>query len=413
VCERIRLANPDLHLANSGIADVIARCLRYDDRDRPAFAEGVLEELSIFMTAPRRRSPQLKKSIKFLGMAVDRLEKGHSEVFATIASAQIRTLTHQLREMSDGLYTLGGHNENIIRGMVDCLSLLEKSDSYLTVSVPSFWGTAPNGLGINGRFLEMNKVAAQNGVSIGRVFLLTEEEMRSEMVHKILKAHWRIVQELRDRKPKIATEKTLVAEKRQGYYAGIRKLDNDLRRELDVTNFGVWTKSKQNQDVLIVPQYREREKEIAAVRFWAPVVARKRIAKHKEQALKLVQESTPLEEFLSTITRPSDELRQSVRRCGDERTTIKAEATRKSTRGTLGIEPLSATVINYSRDGMCLRVLTALRRHEVVRGRTKIRLLKPCPFAGTWAQRFWGSDLKVIWMSDPSLPPWRLGLKKV
>lgn len=406
VCQLMKTYNPELYLANSGIADVVARCLRNDDSDRPAFAEGVLEELSIFLGS--HRSSKLPQSMAFLSNATRRLEKGASEVFSHIASARIRTLARQFTEMSDGLYTLAGHNENIIRGMADCLSLLGKGDSYLTASVPSFWKPNPVGLGINGRFLEMNKVAAQRGVAIGRVFLIPEDEFRSEDVLKILHAHLRVIQELEERTPRVSTAKWTDPEKGHGYYVGVRKLDEDLRRRLDLTNFGVWSKSEENQDVLIVPQYREKDKDVAAIRMWAPVAAPKRIAKLKKQALEHIKESVPLREFLESLSRE----RRWERYRGDERVEIKVQINQgaKGCSGTLG--PLRATVIDHSSRGLGLRMLTPLRSGELMRDGANVLLLPPCRFGETWARKFWGRDLRLRWASDPEHAPWKVGVEK-
>jgi len=169
-----------------------------------------LGELGLFLDRPKLN---LVQSVRSLNKTANTLRNGPSDVFAHIANARVQTLTRQFSEMKAGLYTLAGHNENIIRGLVEMLSLLEHKDSYLTVSIPSFWNKGPDGLGINGRFLEMNKIAAQNGVSIGRVFLVKDEDSSSETIHSILRAHLRVVEELEARRPRISTARWLVAQK--------------------------------------------------------------------------------------------------------------------------------------------------------------------------------------------------------
>lgn len=411
ICNRIRKANPALYLANSGIADVIARCLRHSDRDRPSFAEGVLEELSIFLTDSNRRTISLSKSVDVLRKSVTKLERGPSEIFSRIAAARINTLTRQFSEMSDGLYTLSGHNENIIRGMVDSLSLLTRGDSYLTVSVSSFWNPNPNGLGTNGRFLEMNKIAAQNGIRIGRVFLLTEDEIRSDTVRKILKAHLRVIEELGARSPSVSTLKWSSNPSRGGYYVGIKLLDDNLRDELDITNFGILTKTKRNQDVLIVPQYREKDRDVAAIRFWAPIVAAKRIDALKKQAIELIEKSTPLVDFISALDRPIIDKRKAPRSLQDERIPVGVLLMHKPGPGVPHIKQLNASVTDRSRSGLGLRITTPLQIAGLAARGTRVLLSTPCPFSEPWARRFWGNELRVQWTSDPRHVPWKLGLK--
>jgi hypothetical protein len=411
ICNRIRKANPALYLANSGIADVIARCLRHSDRDRPAFAEGVLEELSIFLTDTNRRHISLAKSASVLQKSVAKLQKGPSGIFNRIAVAHIHTLTRQFREMSGGLYTLSGHNENIIRGMVDSLSLLTRGDSYLTVSVPSFWSPNPNGLGRNGRFLEMNKIAAQNGIRIGRVFLLTEDEIRSDSVRKVLEAHLRVVEELEARRPRISTSKWSSNSDCGAYYVGIGVLDEKLRSELDITNFGILTKTAQQQDVLVVPQYREKDRDVAAIRFWAPTVAAKRIDTLKKQALRLIEESTPLTDFIASLDRTIVDKRRLRRSREDERIPVSLLLKRKSSLGVVYVKPLNASVTDRSQSGLGLRITTPLQSTDTVEKGTRVLLSAPCPFTEPWAKRFWDNELRVQWTSDPRQAPWKLGLK--
>ena len=409
ICQRMKKANPELYLANSGIADVIARCLRSFHRDRPSSAEGVMEELSIFLTGPEDRSSRLNQAMRSLRTGVGKLAKGPSEIFTHIASARIREITRQFAEMSGGLYTLTGHYEGVIRGMVNCLSLLEKGDSYITVSILSFWSSNPGGLGVNGRFLEMNKIAAQNGVSIGRVFLVTEEEERSDRLREILKAHLRVVQELEQREPSVATNKEIISSKRPGYYAGVRRITQELRDKLDLTNYAIWTKARQNQDVLIVPQYREKDKELAAIRFWAPTVARNRIVAHRQQALKLIELSTPLRSFLSSLNK--EERRKDLRHRGDERLELKWSLRNRVRRGGSQSETFSAKIVDYSSSGLCLRLLPPIPQNGLKKG-SILKLVETNQVNQMLTKELRGADLNVKWLTEPGAVSCKVGLQR-
>ena len=98
--------------------------------------------------------------------------------------------------MQRGLYEIAGDHEEIASGLTQFLSLLRKGDQYLTVTIPSFWH--PQNLGINGRFLSMNRLSAQRQVVVKRIFLLTKEDERNDKhLRKILASHRRVLLELK------------------------------------------------------------------------------------------------------------------------------------------------------------------------------------------------------------------------
>jgi serine/threonine protein kinase len=410
VCNAMKERNRELYLANSGIADVTARCLRSNDRDRPAFAEGVSEELRTFLAGPSFTPPKLDEAMTLLGSAIKQLRRNRNEVFAQIAGAAIRALAWQFNEMSHGIYTLAGHYENIARGMVESLSLLRRGDSYLTLSIPSFWDRA--GLGTNGRFLEMNKIAAQNGASIGRVFLLTSEETRSDEVRTILEAHLRIVEELKERNPRISTERSAIMSGAQGLYTGVVIIEEWQRSRLDLLNFGVWSKGKKNQDVLVVPAYREKGKDVAAIRFWAPSIARRRIELAKKQILDFIEKSEPIGVFLATLTPASKERRKCSRELGDERIILDVELKPNSSHARFAPDILRATVVNHSPKGACLK-LTALPKNGIPKGGEVIRLIGKPLVRAKCTRRLCGADLKVKWAAlskEPGNSAWTAGV---
>jgi serine/threonine protein kinase len=108
VAHKIERCNPELFSAKSGIARVIARCLRFSDRDRPPFAESVLEELDIYPSI--RRAPRLSEAMGSFRRAVSQIERDKNDVFRHIAAVRIRTLARQFEDMSRGLLSADKFN---------------------------------------------------------------------------------------------------------------------------------------------------------------------------------------------------------------------------------------------------------------------------------------------------------------
>ncbi len=247
ISETIERDNPLLYEQNSGIVNIIARCIRYNQHNRIPHAEGVLQDIETFSLIRLAST-----GINDLVTSYKDLSKTSTPLFSWMAGLRIRVLNHVLEDMTNGVYDLIGSHEDIVNGLTQYLSSLQKGDQYLTISLPSFWHSA--NLGINGRFLSMNKIAAQRGAVIRRVFLITEKDKRKDpQLTKILRSHVRIIKELNSMG--IPTNDAGVNGK--GYFTGFKIISEADRHKIvkQGKHFGLLVKG--GRKILIAPVYRD------------------------------------------------------------------------------------------------------------------------------------------------------------
>lgn len=202
-----------------------------------------------------------------------------------MAGLRVRVLQRVLEDMSNGVYDLIGDHEDLVNGLTQYLSSLKKGDKYLTLSLPSFWHTS--NLGINGRFLAMNKIAAQRGVVIRRVFLITPEDEASDPdLPKIVKSHLRVIEEISAMG--IPTNDPSIEGK--GYFTGFQIIDEVERKKLvkEGKHFGLLV--KDGHEILIAPVYRD-DGVIVTIQFRAQIDLVSGLVKYFKG---LLEESTPL-----------------------------------------------------------------------------------------------------------------------
>ena len=95
-------------------------------------------------------------------------------LFLEMAKRRLDLLHRAIVDMGKGVHDMFGDHEDIVSGMTSLMSSLGPGDEYLTISIPLFW--TQRNMGVDGRFLSMNKVAATRGATIRRVFLITEKD---------------------------------------------------------------------------------------------------------------------------------------------------------------------------------------------------------------------------------------------
>jgi serine/threonine protein kinase len=257
VADAIRRRNADLYNENPGVADIIARCLRVG-QGRTTQAEGVVQDIEMFTANP---NPSL--AIGGFTEAVADLAASKHLTFAWMAGLRIRMLCRAIEDMRHGVYDLVGDHDVIASGLTQYLSLLGPRDQYLTISLPSFWQSS--NLGVNGRFLTMNRLVAQRGATVRRVFLITAEDRRNAPeLGPILRSHARVGDDLAGLG--IETNKPLPSD--GGYYSGFVDIDHQKRERLvrEGKHFGLVL--VQGQEIAIFPVYRG-DGVIVAVQFRA------------------------------------------------------------------------------------------------------------------------------------------------
>jgi serine/threonine protein kinase len=274
IVEEMKLRNQNLLAGNPGIADIIARCLRYDPTERIPDADHLLHEIETFQDVDRPRSNGhavgLKTSLTKVEAQVRKLspKKNNAvDLFAAMAAQDLSLLAHRLESMTNGVRDISGDHDEIVSGLTRYLSMLKPGDQYLAVTIPDFW--SPQNLGINGRFLTMNRLIAERGVVIKRLFLVTQEEWdarsaprggaadrdpnhRVTLFRDVAAAHLKVRTQLPD--PKQIDLRYLI-------------VPEDMRTEFLKNDFhkGVWISG--GSAVTILPVYKNKGRRIRTVRM--------------------------------------------------------------------------------------------------------------------------------------------------
>lgn len=245
----IEQANPVLYEQNSAIVDIIARCRRFRQYERFHSVEGVIQDLEMF-GAHHWTDSALEQPPHLISL----LESSEQPLFARLARLRVRAERRIMEDMIRGVYDLTGDHEDIVSGFTLYLSALREADQYLTLTVPTFW--LRHNLGVNGRVLEMNKIAALRGATIRRVFLLTEMDRQRAEVVQIIGAHVRIERELASMKtgPVATGVRDLGA---GGYYCGFLMVTEEQRSHLVAqrSHFGLLVSGQR--PTLAAPVYTE------------------------------------------------------------------------------------------------------------------------------------------------------------
>ncbi|HYP26100.1 MAG TPA: protein kinase [Blastocatellia bacterium] len=290
ILDNIHKKNPGLLRDNEGIVKIIDKCLRFYANDRYSCCEKILSALDDFdpdlASLPVDlewldtliREPSDTKSEK------KRIRSDHlnaNSFFGAILSQNMLMLRKQAEAMLKGHHEIYGDREEIIDSLIRYLSVLRRGDQYLTVTLPSYWMS--NNLGVNGRFLTMNKVMALRGVIIRRVFLLTSEDRSNANTRKILQAHQSAIDELKsynvdtDTKdiPSIPSEQ-IPDQERLSFYTGYTLMSKSERDyyETQGHHVALWRKvDGQCMSILFssIPTGKnfDSEGQIYKVRFWS------------------------------------------------------------------------------------------------------------------------------------------------
>jgi serine/threonine protein kinase len=244
-------ANFTLYRANRGVADVIARCLRYTDR-RIANAQVLLDELEIFAG---KAGGEPKMFVGAIEKALARIESKGLSLFMSMAARKLRTLDGVLGDMTHRVYELSGGHEEIVAELTQYLSILGKDDEYLTVSFPRFWSDA--NAGVNGRFLSMTALAAKRGARIRRVFVILDSDKKAADYARILEAQRGVLRELKDDPDAEGSYEVRLSEQSE---ASVSEMIQEGG------HFGLL--SRQNEEIAIFPEYRQ-DGSLLCVRFRA------------------------------------------------------------------------------------------------------------------------------------------------
>jgi serine/threonine protein kinase len=184
IAELIHKYNETLLAENVAIADIIARCRRFDRALRIGNAEKLRREL---LTFGREVPPARPKETADHVLTQARSLAHRGNVFLDrMADMLLRELERQLEDMHHGIVVISGKHEDLVTGCLDALASLKPGDEYLAISTLKFW--KPENIGVRGRFLSMTQLCAQRGVKIRRLFLLTNVDSQDEHFWPIMRA---------------------------------------------------------------------------------------------------------------------------------------------------------------------------------------------------------------------------------
>ena len=177
--------NSKLLQENCGIADIIARCLRYDKDERIRDADALLEEIRLFSS----EQPGFDDGANGKDCVECLLSTTipSDDLFARMLRIDAARLKSRADDMEQGILEVSGTHEELVFGMSAYLSILRQGDCFLARTTPRFWSR--HNMGINGRFLSMFRLLAQRGVIVRHLMLVCDRDKRSSEARPIFEAH--------------------------------------------------------------------------------------------------------------------------------------------------------------------------------------------------------------------------------
>lgn len=273
ISNKIKEYNASLYTSNTGIADIIARGLRYYKNDRTSNTQKLLEDIDLF--DPQNLSVDTAKSkLKDIQRIISEI-KGTDPLFACMAMAKIDSLFYFVQKMKEGNYDVLGSHDDIVMAMSQFMSYCKNDDIYLTASIPWLWYTG--NMGVNGRLLSINKQVIKKGTILRRVFVLTINDLQDPRTLDVLSAHNQMMCDIKSDNVYINASEWLFDKK--GGYTGVYIIDEENKEELfnEYPHSGTWlsfvddagSDVKKNKPIInmIQPFYDNEKKLLTGVRL--------------------------------------------------------------------------------------------------------------------------------------------------
>jgi len=194
VVSGIESANRQLFISNCGVADVIARCLRYNKDQRIRDADALLNELRLF-SFPDSRGNAQDHTVQDCVNCLLRKDPSVDDLFSRMLMMDAAKLKSRADDMNRGILEVSGDHEDLVLGMSTYLSILDDGDTFLAKTTPKFWKT--ENMGINGRFLSMVKLVAQRGTTVKQLMLVSDSDRSDLENRRILEAHLVAIKQVR------------------------------------------------------------------------------------------------------------------------------------------------------------------------------------------------------------------------
>ncbi len=254
--ERILDRNPRLLEGDMGLGvpDLIARCMRSNKEARIRDANALIFEIRSmsFDLARSARELDQEKVASSMSVCVDGLCGDRDEFFCGMFQLNLSILLSRVADMSSGVFDLSGGHEDIVSAMSMYLSILQPGDAFFTQSFPMFW--FPGNLGINGRFLTMNRMIARRGVSVRHLFLLCDEDELDKTVCAILATHLGVMRDFRGTE----TQKIRPELQKRDFRAFYRLVSSKEREDLRRRGWQRCLVLKKDKATVIEPVYDEK-----------------------------------------------------------------------------------------------------------------------------------------------------------
>jgi serine/threonine protein kinase len=199
--------NKKLMEKNEAIVKIIDKCMRPNPSDRFPSTERVLHALNsvnyeqrVLASTPAQVPHQIhtltkswdevKNALTTGSAGIGKLRQQWDDLFTIIVNDKLDILKKEIEDMKNGYYEIYGEREDIIDTLIKYISVLRPGDIYVTATQPHYWEEF--NLGVNGRFLAVNKDLVRNGVQINRLFLTVKDDFEpGSTSHRILAAHYK------------------------------------------------------------------------------------------------------------------------------------------------------------------------------------------------------------------------------
>jgi serine/threonine protein kinase len=190
--DRLARTNHSLYESDRGVVDIIARCMRQDDKRRPENAKALLDLIDTF--SPEATDAGLAVEVEGISRVTREIEKQCGDLFSAMATARVRALRAALDEIHRGTFVVSGKSADIQYWSTKLVSALSTGDKFLAVTLPKYWW--PQNIGFEDIFLSMTRKAAHRGAIIKRVFVLDDSSLTDPYLQDIVTAQINVQAEL-------------------------------------------------------------------------------------------------------------------------------------------------------------------------------------------------------------------------
>lgn len=268
---------------------LLARGMALNPARRFRNCEDMLNACDLFDPRARPTIASVKDTLSSIAGTFEHIRE-HSPIMLIRANSLLRQTRAVIEDRYD-VEDITGHSDDIDLVLGEFMATAESDDLYLTPSQIKFW--SKKNISCHGMFLAMNGDAARRGVTVRRVFVLSETEAGDQETHRVLRAHARLVGSLASYDINTKTKKLSA----RGFYCGVKVLTDAERAEWFEKNqrVGMWI--RQDGGLQMLPLYDAATDTMVAMRCRSLDSTRRGIATDFER-LYLGDDAQEIEDFL-------------------------------------------------------------------------------------------------------------------